>query len=189
MGAARYVVGFVVGILRHSDGIRPFASVRRARGNLPLLSPQQGVSGGESCKSKWHCGGGSQRPRKKHTSRAPRLFLKFLIQTLVKTSGRRRENAFVPVNSYEIAHSVEQRSAIATLGKVPVKGRPLRRSKFVVDIIRNIPADVLAVYSHGFLTSFESHPRRPSWPSPVPECRRVGNIAGSGKNPSSACRP
>src|SRR5215472_1360950 len=111
------------------------------------------------------CGGGNQRPRQKCASRALRLFLKFLIQTLVKTIGR-SENPFIPVNRDKIAHSVEQRGAIATLGKVPVKRRPLRRIQFVVDIVRNIPPDVLAVYSHSFLTSFESHPRPPSWPSP-----------------------
>src|SRR6516164_11542113 len=106
MGAIWYVVGFVVGILRYSDGIRPFACVRRARRNLPLVPPRQGVSGGVGSESRWYCSCGGQRPRKKRTSRPFRLFLKFLIQTLVKTSGRRRENAFVPVNSYETAHSV-----------------------------------------------------------------------------------
>src|SRR5215467_10544266 len=157
MGATWYVVGFVVGILRYGDCIWPFARVRRARNSLSIVSPQKGVSGGEGCKSKRRCGGGSQRPRQKCASRALRLFLKFLIQTLVKTIGR-SENPFIPVNRDKIAHSVEQRGAIATLGKVSVKRRPLHRIQFVVDIVRNIPPDVLAVYSHGFLASFGRAP-------------------------------
>src|SRR5262249_50054750 len=99
-------------------------------------------------------------PRQKCAARAFRLLrlvLKSLIQTLVKTIGR-SENAFVPVNSYDIEHSVEQCGAVATLRKVPVKRRPLRGTEFVIDIVGNIPPHVLAVYRHGFLTSFESIP-------------------------------
>src|SRR5215831_6065921 len=163
MGATWYVVGFVVVILRYGDCIWPFARVRRARNSLSIVSPQQGVSGGEGCKSKRHCGGGSQRPRQKCASRAFRLFLKFLIQTLVKTIGR-SENPFIAVDRDKIGHSVEQRGAVATLGTVPLKRPTLRRIHFVPDIVRNIPPDVLAVHPHRFPTSFNSRPTRP--PSP-----------------------
>src|ERR1700745_3012864 len=128
MGAAWYVVDLVVVILGYCDGIWSFAHVRCARRGLLIVSPQHELSGREGRKSEWHRGGGSERPRQKHAARAfglLGLFLKSLIQTLVKTIGR-SENAFVPANSYDIEHSVEQCGAVATLSKVPVKRRPLR---------------------------------------------------------------
>src|SRR5215472_8806338 len=127
MGAAWYVVDLVVVILGYGNSIRSFAPARRDRGGLRIVFSQHKMSGGEGRKSQRHRSGRSERPHQKRAARAFRLLrlvIKSLIQTLAKTIGR-SENAFVPANSYDFEHSVEQCAAVATLGKVPVERHPL----------------------------------------------------------------
>src|ERR1700751_1078841 len=51
------------------------------------------------------------------------------------------------------------------LRKMLIEGRSLDGDEILIDIIGNISGDVLAAYSHGFLTSFETHPNPRSCPN------------------------
>src|SRR5438552_987619 len=78
----------------------------------------------------------------------------------------RNQNAFVAIKSNHVAGSLKDCGAMTALAKMLIDCCSLNKTEISVDIIRDISPDFFAAYSHGFLTSFETHPSRPSCASP-----------------------
>src|SRR5437870_11522962 len=78
----------------------------------------------------------------------------------------RNQNAFVAIKSNYVAGSLKDCGAMTALAKMLIDCCSLNKTEISVDIIRDISPDFFAAYSHGFLTSFETHPSRPSCASP-----------------------
>src|SRR5438128_3475494 len=74
----------------------------------------------------------------------------------------RNQNAFVAIKSNHVAGSLKDCGAMTALAKMLIDCCSLNKTEISVDIIRDISPDFFAAYSHGFLTSFETHPSRPS---------------------------
>src|SRR2546429_6841673 len=102
----------------------------------------------------------------------------------------RNQNAFVAIKSNHVAGSLKDCGAMTALGKMLIDCCSLNKTEISVDIIRDISPDFFAAYSHGFLTSFETHPSRPSCASPGPGRPSASNGRGeAGSSPLPAISP
>jgi len=48
---------------------------------------------------------------------------------------RRSQHAFIAVKINDIAHTIEERGAMAALRKMPIQGRSLDGAKILIDVI------------------------------------------------------